>query len=259
MVLDVKSSNNQDSFISAFVYETLAQIHDGQTHIGEYFCNIFQNLPIGISWGHLNHDKTDTIWTGCNDFSVKVVGFKNQLEFLETTTRNFPVKERISEVIASQDYDVVVNNKPLINHLDFWERKNGVTTVMSITKLPIYDSEGIASGLLIFGNDVTGLRQSVSKSVSHVMSQTLQDMPTLFKNEKNYYIVFHGNVSKLSIKQAMSLTCLSMGKTIKQIASLLNCSPRTIEDHINILKRKLGVYSTAELIDCFWDNPIRWF
>jgi len=50
-----------------------------------------------------------------------------------------------------------------------------------------------------------------------------------------------------------------MGKAIKEIARLIDRGPFTVEHHIQILKRKLNVYSTSELIDYFWKNPIKWF
>ena len=66
-------------------------------------------------------------------------------------------------------------------------------------------------------------------------------------------------VIKLTPRQAECLTHLAMGKQIKQIAELMQCSTSNVEDHILRLREKLKVPTTAALIDCFWRNPIKWF
>ncbi len=80
-----------------------------------------------------------------------------------------------------------------------------------------------------------------------------------FNTQTSYYILIHHQIFKITMRQAECLTYLSMGKTVKQIANSIGCSHRTVNDHINAMKYKLGLYSTTRLIDCFWNNPIRWF
>ena len=130
--------------------------------------------------------------------------------------------------------------------------------LISATKIPSHD--GQQDFVLDIFFNITGLRQSPLCTLQNLVDYHSQNILVGFKLMKHrYYIGTDSVVIPLTNIQASCLVYLSIGKTCKQIANLLECAPRTIEDHVNILKRKLGVYSMVELIDCFWRNPIRWF
>ena len=130
---------------------------------------------------------------------------------------------------------------------------------MNVTKFPTYDSKKIVNGVVWLASATPLTRVATTINVSDMLRYHAQDISLHFQNERNYYIVVDHQTIRLTRKQAACLTYLSVGKTIKQIASLLNCATSTVEDHIDRLKQKLGVYTTPALIDCFWDNPIKWF
>lgn len=52
----------------------------------------------------------------------------------------------------------------------------------------------------------------------------------------------------LSKREFESISYFVNGKTMKEIADILEISPRTVEDYINNVKRKLGCNSKAEVI-----------
>lgn len=58
----------------------------------------------------------------------------------------------------------------------------------------------------------------------------------------------------LTKRQTECLMHLAMGKPIKQIANILKCSESNIENHINRLKQKFGLYTTTSLKELFWRN-----
>ncbi len=62
--------NKAQEFIT---HNLLSQIHDGQTHVGEYCQNLFKGLPIGICWGKLSDDQKNTIILGCNQFEADLL------------------------------------------------------------------------------------------------------------------------------------------------------------------------------------------
>lgn len=71
--------------------------------------------------------------------------------------------------------------------------------------------------------------------------------PTLSLDEK---------ISDLNIS-ARESDCLKLvlaGKTIKETAKMLTISPRTVEDYLNRLKKKLGLKYKRELFDLFQKN-----
>lgn len=57
-----------------------------------------------------------------------------------------------------------------------------------------------------------------------------------------------------SKKEFECILHLSNGKTIKEIANLLNSSPRTVEAHISNMKKKVNDSTTSKLIDIFQEK-----
>jgi DNA-binding CsgD family transcriptional regulator len=55
-------------------------------------------------------------------------------------------------------------------------------------------------------------------------------------------------MNRITPREQLILDELSLGRTVKQIASTLGRSPHTIHDHVKSLHRKLGVSSRGELI-----------
>lgn len=63
-----------------------------------------------------------------------------------------------------------------------------------------------------------------------------------------------GQLIKLSLREYACLTYLAKGARLKDIALQLKISPRTVETHINRIKTKLNIFTTQELILCYWNN-----
>ncbi len=77
------------------------------------------------------------------------------------------------------------------------------------------------------------------------------------KNKQvNYIISYDHHAFSLTEKQELCLFFILRGKTMKEIAAVLNISTRTVEDYINILKDKLNCYSKSQLIEKAIDNGL---
>ncbi|MEM1165123.1 MAG: LuxR C-terminal-related transcriptional regulator [Planctomycetota bacterium] len=55
-------------------------------------------------------------------------------------------------------------------------------------------------------------------------------------------------INRITPREQVILEQLALGRTVKQIAELLNRSPHTVHDHVKSLHRKLGATSRGELI-----------
>jgi len=73
------------------------------------------------------------------------------------------------------------------------------------------------------------------------------DVKKVFLNKIGYY---SGN-KILTNSQAECLKYISRGKTAKETAELLKISRRTVEEHIEKAKIRVGCYSTSQLIDLY--------
>ena len=237
----------------------LEQVHDGKTHIGEYFSKIFEDLPVSVAWMHLDDKKKAIIWDGCNQFGTKIVGFRDQEKIIGRTDFEINLKEEYAKQCLADALYVVEQKQAILKIERPLLRRDGQQALLSISKAPLYDQAKNVNGLSCIFTDTSVLKESTLACYNEISNYRLVDIYHSFRNKQNYFVDIDGQIIRLTARQAECLTHLSMGKMIKQISNTLNCSSRTIEDHINLLKRKLGVYSTAELIDCFWRNPIKWF
>jgi len=231
---------NQTSFI-----HTLSKIHNSKIYITDYLNLIFKNnQDVHVYWKDKNY-----ILQGCNHNMLRIYGDN----VIGKTDFEFLFDESDATLRRTLDQEIIENKKTFSNSIVTYHTRSGRCALWSTTKLPFYDENkniiGIAGfAIPIYPNEVTSLYNT----------QLLNFHPFL-KNEKTYYIRTHHQVIKLTPKQAECLTHLSMGKTLKQIARLIDREVSTVESHIDSLKHKLSVYSLSELIDCFWKNPIKWF
>ena len=63
-----------------------------------------------------------------------------------------------------------------------------------------------------------------------------------------------GKYSKLSYRETECLHYLSLGNSMKEIGSILNLSPRTVEHHLNSIKQKTGLLYKSQLVREFIKN-----
>ena len=60
--------------------------------------------------------------------------------------------------------------------------------------------------------------------------------------------------TQLTQRQNDVLRFLAKGARAKDIANELDISSRTVEAHLNNIKKNLGIYRTSDLIRCYWEN-----
>lgn len=226
---------------------TLSQIHNGETHIGDYLKLIFRNTPVITFW----YD-TNFVVGGCNENSARAFEKSYPEDIIGKTDLDFALSDTDAACYLITNQKVIKENKPQFNVIDPMHTSDGVCTLWSTTKMPFYDVEGNILGIV-------GFAMPIHRNVEGFSNAQLLNLYQSFKDGKNYYVYIHGRIVHLTTRQAEILMHLSMGKTFKEIARLIDRAVSTVEDHIDVLKRKLGVYTASELIDCFWKNPIKWF
>ncbi|USO01950.1 MAG: PAS domain-containing protein [Alphaproteobacteria bacterium] len=226
------------------IIDTLQQIHNGKTHIGEYLSLIFNNMPISVYWKDTNY-----IMQGCNQYTADLFDTSRE-NIIGKTEFDYVFNTLDAEYYRAVDKKVISQERSEINIIEPVHTSKDTCTLWSSTKMPYYDENGTVAGVVGFTMQINPAAFS-----SIPLINELQNL----KNEENYYIHANAQIIRLTARQAECLMHLSMGKTFKQIALLIDREIRTVESHLESLKRKLGVNSTSALIDCFWKNPIKWF
>lgn len=230
----------------------LEQMHYGKTHVGEYLSSIFQGLPVFITW-----KDSQSVCKDGNAFFPQIIGYASMDDIIGRTDFDFlPTTE--AELFVSDDQEVIKKCVPHFHDIRTANFSKARSIVEDVTKFPTYNENKEPNGIVALGIIISETRTVTVEQIYHLINSQKKILDNYFKNQ-NYYMILGLRTILLTNRQATVLTHLSMGKTIKQIANLLGCANTTIEDHIDRLKQKLEVYTTAALIECFWNNPIKWF
>jgi DNA-binding NarL/FixJ family response regulator len=151
--------------------------------------------------------------------------------------------------------DVVVTDisMPLLNGLDAVRqfRSNGVEA--KVVFLTMHADATLAAEAFRAGGSAFLLKESAGDELVQAIREILQGRvyltPLIAKDVISVLMEAKGEQeSKLTARQREVLQLIAEGKTMKQVAGILNISARTAETHKYEIMRALAVKTTAELI-----------
>lgn len=179
--------------------------------------NIYVQLPSFIFW-----KDTNSIFLGCNDPFAEVAGLNSTREIIGKTDFDLAWGETHADLYRQGDCEVlsgISKNGIVESQL----QSNGKISNIVITKVPLLDRHNQTIGIL--GNYVE-LRCA---------------------EEHGEFRVNNLNIA-LTKKQSECLYFLAKGLSTKQIGNEMDISTRTVESHIELLKKKLNCYNKAALV-----------
>jgi DNA-binding NarL/FixJ family response regulator len=153
--------------------------------------------------------------------------------------------------------DVVVTDisMPLLNGLDAVRqfRSNGVEA--KVVFLTMHADASLAAEAFRAGGSAFLLKQSAGEELVQAIREILQGRayltPLIAKDMISVLMEAReerGEESRLTARQREVLQLIAEGKTMKEIAGILNISARTAETHKYEMMQVIGVKTTAELI-----------
>jgi DNA-binding NarL/FixJ family response regulator len=155
--------------------------------------------------------------------------------------------------------DVIVADisMPLLNGLDAVRqlKSNGVEAKVVILTMhadPHLAADAFRAGASAFvlknsaGEELIRAIQEILQGRAYVTSLIAKDMITVLMEAKSE----GGSEAKLTPRQKEVLQLIAEGRTMKEVAGLLNISARTAETHKYEMMSVLGVRTTAELVQC---------
>ena len=116
------------------------------------------------------------------------------------------------------------------------------------TKLKNTSNNTIGIGGIVFYP-----HQIVLKDIFTVIKNKLNNLFPL-ENVLNSYTFNAPLLQSFTVRQKECVSHMVRGRTYKEIAKILNISPRTVETHIEHIKDKLGCYSRADIINKFFEE-----
>jgi LuxR family quorum-sensing system transcriptional regulator SolR len=198
------------------------KFQDDLLHIQTY-------APKGLSHALWAGFKQDNIYSAVYNFNIR---------------NGFNIYERENNSTITYAFGSTLLNEEMINFYI-----NNLCTLKEFTKYFKHKAADIIdasdSRKLIISNRTT--------SKSYLREKEISIFP--FKNNIQRFSFFEGKIFNINLsnREATCLYQLTTGKGIKEIARLLNISPRTVESHLNHVKQKSGYNTKADLVKMFND------
>lgn len=153
-----------------------------------------------------------------------------------------------AELIVQNDIETVKTEKLKVVEEDGM-RADGVVFNGLTIKMPWYDDNNNVIG--VFGYSISFATQSLAGTISQIVDTGTFNFlpnPVALLPGRNILDVY------LSKRETEIVKYTIRGKSAKIIAKILEISPRTVEQHLENIKLKLGVSSKAELIEKVFDH-----
>jgi DNA-binding CsgD family transcriptional regulator len=172
-------------------------------------------------------------------------------EFLETETGLTPAntiglsdKDLIWGNRADQyrkDEEMTLNSRKTRCIYEIGKMINGEFAYLTF-KTPMTSSSGLIEGIF-------QISFSLEQNSMVEITNWINKLGILAPNPMLLHLSNQVIVQQLSKREQECLFHLTHGKSAKEIAQSLGCSPRTIESHIDNIKFKLNCHSRSEIID----------
>lgn len=158
------------------------------------------------------------------------------------------------EEVARHKPDVAVTDiaMPLLNGLDAFRHCRDAHSATRFVFLTANPDVGLATQAFRLGASGYVLKQAASEELVGAIREALRGRTYItprIANEVLQNLMAGGGDTavELTSREREVLQLLAEGKTLKEAASVLSVSPRTIEFHKNNIAEKTGLKTTAEL------------
>lgn len=181
----------------------------------------------------------DSTYVHMTDYTARLLGWNNRDDCIGKTDYDIPCEAvRFAKKFIVQDQKVIQSRKKMIT-LDMQQYKEGQKLLL--TDRVYLESDEIFTQCI-----------DVSDTIIYQNYVNLFQLDMRFSNKSaavSYILNSDHCPFLLTEKQRNCLFLLIRGKTVKEVASIVKLSPRTVEDHIDAMKSKLHCFSKRELVE----------
>ncbi len=194
-------------------------------------------------------DKMPGVW-GCKDERsmfcyanaefARINGVAHHLDLIGTTSADLPNEVAACAELFHEQERAVMEHRKSFRMLDIhpWVGGWGVRVV---TKTPWLDGQQQVVGTIFHGVDITD---------AYSMNLSAQLARWSGAGQQSFVLQgADGAGPKLTARESEVLFLIMRGKTAKLAAASLGLSPRTVQQHIDMLKAKFNAANKSELID----------
>lgn len=209
------------------------------------FINIF---PGSIYWKNLN-----LAVIGCNDNNARWAGYSSACDLIGATNYDHILYKKDGDMLSQHDKAAIESKKLIVVNEKVTYKKQDTKACVSY-KMPVYDvsNQVIALFGVTFNKtddlSVTQARENFSVAMELLEATSYNTLINKLNDKKQ---LLYNNKQKvnLTLREFECLAHLTKAKTAKEIAILMNISPRTVENHIENLKTKLHCMTKSQLVE----------
>lgn len=189
--------------------------------------NDLLKLPsnIGVFWKDVKGH-----YLGCNDVVAEICKLKSRHDIVGKLDCDLPMQQEEATSLSNGDKKVIQSGAG--TQFQYCITQENETLEFLTFKAPLYDSKGNVIGIY-------GIDSYLSNDKLHDFVRKMSIQPTTLKQ----YVSAEFSKRKIDI-----LYYLVIGMTAKQMAPKLGISHRTIEHHIENLRKYFSTQSRSELI-----------
>ena len=209
------------------------QAHDTGNTIGDIF-----KLPLSVFLFNL-----EGVTQNVNEHDAELCGFNSVREAIGKNGFDILTKET-AELTRINDLAVMKFHRLTIVEEELVLSKNDLKSHTLSIKRPWYDNKNNVIG--VFGCSIVFGKHPIAESLSLIAKTGLLNV------EQNTTKILPGLEINNKYFSKRELECLRLtirGKTAKQVAFEMLISRRTVEEYLDNIKAKMGVFSKPELID----------
>ncbi|USQ14822.1 PAS domain-containing protein [Legionella lytica] len=188
-------------------------------------CHLYIKSPKGVLWE-------------CNEMQAISAGFANPSEIIGAQDRDLVLDPNDAYKLQENDQSTLSSGKPQI-FLEYGSFEPGKVRGGLSYKSPYYSNTGKVIGVIgisFFPEELKNLEQWDDQPLLKSLLLMTASHFGLLESPKSPSSL----VSQLSLQQKAIFSYTVQGKTIKEIASIMRLSVRTVEYYIEIIKNKLG-------------------
>lgn len=187
---------------------------------------------------------SDVIYQSSNTYAAKMLGWKDPYNVIDKSNFQIPSKVSDGAELYIHCANVTMRLQSKIIALKAFHGNFGPMVIIS-EEIPLITKNSMVKGVFFHATDFTNYFLKKYPSLYDLDKTFIGEIST----PKQYILTPEASPLPLSARHQEVLSLLIRGKPMKEIAYILDISPRTVEKHISAIKEKLGCYNKSQLIE----------
>ena len=197
----------------------------------------------------------DSVYQSMSRSCLKMTGWKSHEQAIGQTDYDIPCDNaRFANQFRNLDKQVMTKNCRALA-LDIMHSSIGWISFLA-EKIPLTNKDGKVIGVFCNAIDISSL--SLFK-YSQILRKVDSKIINSYDKAAKYILTHDHSPLPLTQRQQECVFLLIRGKTLKQIADILNLSVRTIESYVEAIKYRLGCTHKTQIIEKAIANEFLYF